>query len=443
MDTLNTITTVFAQADIELSRDIESILLKKSQITINSLITACKDSPTIRQRLVNNSRLKGDTVIILALKYNCEELFRCIVEILAKEDAMPMQLNKEVFYTRFFCTRKFEWIAKFDEREIKWVMRQAIEVPVHCDLLLKAIIREMSKLGRNMNMFCTGYNPIAHAIQTNNHRIYRRLIQSEIGHLRVLNGEPVLFHAVKRMTFTHMTSKVKERMDAWEYEISQESLLESQVYGSNLLTRAIENLDFPLVAYLIERHRLTINQLSSRELPLSIAVKTNSTEMVRRLLEANFSAVEQDRSGLTPLQVAFYSKCVRMTEMLLETINDMYIHWQDIYTLDNLCRAMSAERWWLAKDIFEGIQARQMLKEVFGEGMSHKAIELQIDIMTARLMLRDGIRTNRMQRPFEVALLQAKSGWCQQNTPRVLETGGRDWWGTACHRIHYDPVITN
>ena len=438
MDTLNTIVTVFAQADIELSRYIESILLKKSQITINSLITACKDSPTIRQRIVNNSRLKGDTVIILALKYSCEELFRCIVEILAKEDAMPMQLNKEVFYTRFYCTRKLEWIAKFDEREIKWIMKQAIETPVQCDLLLKAIIREMSKLGRNMNMFCTGYNPIAHAIQTNNHRVYRGLIQSEIGHLRVLNGEPVLFYTVKRMTFTYMTSKVKERVDAWEHVISQESLLESQVYGSNLLTRAIENLDLPLVAYLIERHRLTINQLRSRELPLSIAVKTNSAEMVRRLLEANFSAVEQDRNGLTPLQVAFYSNCVRITEMLLDTL-PMYRHWQDIYTLNNLCRAMSAGRWWLAKDIFEGIQARQMLKEVFGVGMSHKVIELQIDVMTARLMLCDGIRINRMQRPSEVALLQAKSGWCQQSTPRVLKTDGRDWWDTACHRLHYDP----
>lgn len=436
MECFNAIVTIFSQSDADLSQNIESILARKSQITVQNLVAACKDSQIIRARLVNNSRLHGDTVIILALKFHCEELFKCIVKILTKENSMQKQLNREV--TRYINTRdKFRWIASLDEDEVKWMMRQVMEVPAHI-LFVRTIIKEMDGMGRNMNMFCSNYNPMAHAIYIDDHRVYRRLTETVIGHIRNLDGEPIIFRTVKTMDFPFVTEAIRVRMDMWKHLITQESLLEAQVYGTNLFTKAIEENDIPLIVYLIENHRDTVSQLSSRELPLSLAIKTGSIVTVEKLLEADFSPIEKNNNGVTPLQTAFHSKCVKIVEMALENVMD-----PDIYTLDNLCMAMSAERWWLAKEIMAGIQATSDLLEVFGKGMSFEVVRLQIDAMTTRSMTREKAMAAGERLLDYTVPARPRANWCRRIIePRILGTNGRDWWKLNCSDLHLHPGIS-
>lgn len=436
MDSFNAIETIFSLSDTDLSQNIESILARKCQITIQNLVAACKDSQLIRTRLVNNSRLHGDTVIILALKFNCETLFKCIIKILAKENSMQKQFNREVI--KYINTKeKFIWIASLEEDEIKWVMRQAMEIPAHL-IFVKVIIKEMDSLGRNMNMFYSGYNPMAHAVYINDCRVYQKLTATAINHIKSLDGEPIIFRTVKTMDFPFVTDTIQTRMKMWRHLITQESLLEAQIYGTNLFTRAIEERDIPLLVYLIENHRETLSQLSSRELPLNLAIKTGSIVTVEKLLLAHFSAVEKNDNGITPLQTAFYSECVRMAEMTLENVID-----SDIYTLDNLCAAMSASKWWLAKEILTGIQRTCELPEIFGEGMSFEAIRLQIDAMTTRSMLRKQAAAAGERLLNYTLPAQTRINWCQRGiNPRVLGTNGRDWWDLACINLHVHPGVS-
>ena len=431
MDCFNAITTMFSQSDIDLSENVERILARKCQFTVENLVAVCRDSVAVRARLKTNSKLNGDTVIVLALKYRCEELFKCIIELLASEISVYKQLNREALH-HVNSREKLNWIASMKENEIKWIMKQALEAPTH-DVWIKEVVNSMDNIGRNLNMFCTGYNPLAHAIYVDNRAVYQKLTRSKMGHIRWLDGESILFYTVRTMDLPLTSEEVKPRIKMWEYLMTEENLLESQSSGTNLFIRAIESNDMTLVRYLIENHLEILHKLSSDELPLITAIKVGSIQMVYHLLHANFSPTEENKIGITPFQATLYSDCVRLPEAIIDA---MVAH--EIYTVDNLCRAMSANRWWLAKEIFEGIERTCDWAEAFGEGKAHEVLQVQIDIMTTRREM------GRPQQRLGLNLpIRVRRNWCRYNTvPEILRTHGRDWWDLSCLQLHRFPGIT-
>ena len=427
MESLSSIICMFSKSDLELSEHIEKILTKRCQITIRQLLIACKDSTTIKKRLIVNSKLHGDNIVILSLKHNCEELFRCIIKILVTENSMNGQLNREAMF-HINTAEKFIWIASLEETEIKWIMKQALEAPAH-NLFVSTIVKYMDQLGRNMNMFTTGYNPLAHAISLTEYPTYRNIARSAIGHLQWLDGEPIIFHTVETMEFPFMTDKIRLRMNMWQSLITEEVLHDAQVHGTNLFKRAVEYEDIPLITYLIDNHRETVIKLRSEELPLITAIESGAKEVVEILIRANFSSTTKGKNGMTPLQTAFYSPCVRIMELILIGAEN-----SEIYTLDNLCRAMSAQRWWIAKKILDEIYDNYDLVRIFGEGMSYEVVRLQVDTMTTRSMLGKSKKLNQKSPK------KAKRDWCiAHRDPDILETKGRDWWHASCRRIHICP----
>ena len=431
MDNQELAQAIFAEPERELSEQVQNILSGKHQVTIENLISVCNTTTLAQQRLINNSRLCGDNIISLALKNDCEELFKCVVGALAARSQTYKPLNKEIVY-KFKRKHHFTWIANLEERELKWMLRSCIEAPSYSTFVYK-VVREMSEIGRDLNMFLTEYSPLAHIIYRGETGTYQNLMRTELSGLKTLDGEPLIFQVVECEGNHTFHQDIQSRIELWDLLITKEDLIHGQYFGTNLFTRAIEMHDLPLVDYLIEQYPETVCKLESNELPLIVAIKCGSYEIAERLIRGGFSSTERNKRGLTPLQAAFYSDCACMTELLLRHALD-----KDIFTMDNLCRAMSAGRWWLAKKIFEGIMINCDLAEIFGENnRSCSALEVQIDIMTTRYALGEG-----QKKPEQNMLALYTWKWCTTRlTLDILDTDGRDWWYLSCVTLHRHPGI--
>ena len=417
MDTQELEQAIFTEPDSDLSEHVQRILSGEDQVTLESLIDTCYNSTLAQQRLINNSCLSGDNIISLALINDCEQLFKCIVEILAAKSQAYKPLRRELMF-KFRRRHHFTWIAKLEETEIKWMLRSCIEAPAH-DLFVSTVVREMSDLGRDLNIFLTGYSPVAHVIQRCEGKTYRNLMRTDLYALKTLDGEPLIFQTVECGESQALSSDIQRRLELWNSLINEKSLIEGQYFGTNLFTRAIEMNDIPLVDYLLKEYRGTLSILNSSELPLIIAIKCGSNVIIDNLIIAEFCAVEKNKRGMTPLQAAFYSDCASIAEILLRNVP-----YKDIFTMDNLCRAMSAGKWWIAKTIFEGIIANCDLTEVFErDGRSYTALEKQIDVMTSRRVFGKGREKPRS------SMLLSTWRWCSDRTTlNILDTDGRDWW---------------
>ena len=430
MNNQELIQAIFAEPEPELSEQVQNILSGKDQVTIEDFINVCNVSTLAQQRLINNSRLCGDNIISLALKNDCEQLFRCVVGILAERSQAHKPLCKELVYK--FREHHFVWIAKLDEKELKWMIKSCIEAHSYSTFVYR-VVKKMSELERDLNMFLVDYSPLAHIIYRGEAGTYQNLMRTELSGLKTLDGQPLIFQAVECEGNHTFHQDIQSRIVLWNLLITEEDLIHGQYFGTNLLIRAIEMYDISLVDYLIEQYPKTVCNLESNELPLIVAIKCGSYAIAERLIRGGFSSTERNKRGLTPLQAAFYSDCPCMTELLLRHAQD-----KDIFTMDNLCRAMSADKWWLAKKIFEGIMIDCDLAEIFEKNnRSCSALEAQIDVMTTRYTL-----GKSQKKPDQDMLVLYTWKWCTNRlTLDILDTDGRDWWYLSCSTLHRHPGI--
>lgn len=410
----------FSGSDQELAVYTRS-MLRGEGVSRGSFLVHCKQSEKVKSRLMENSRISNNSVINLAIQYGDRQLFSEIVTMMSQLTHVQSPWKPQTCYL-LSAHERYDWVAEQSDLTMKWILRETVDrVSLSSEFVCEVVNRVAALTG--IQTFATVYNPLVHAIRTVRTETYKALIdKTQLAQITEFDGLPTVYYTVRECR-----EEPVYRGFLWQLIITEDSLKASQQNGTNLLIRAIKMQDYDLVGWLLQHHRTVLNGLKSDELPLIEAVKTASMSMIRILLGRNYSPVIKNENGVTALHVSFKGRCPWIVDMLLR-----YVSKKRLYQLDNVYAAMSADRWWLAKNIMKGIKARtNILHETFAEdNTTYNCIELIIDNNTMRVMTGEmGITSRPMER-------SAKQGWCSEAEPSIVETNGRDWYGMHCRVAH-------
>lgn len=414
------VTREFSGSDHELAVHTRS-MLRGEGVSRGKFLTLCRQNEKIKSRLMENARISTNSVINLAIQYGDKQLFSEIVTIMSQLAHIQSPWKPQTCYL-LMAFERYDWVAEQNDLTMKWILRETVDrVLLSSDFVCEVVNRVSALTG--IQTFATTYNPLVHAIRAVRTDIYRALIdKTQLTQITEFNSLPVVYYTVREWR-----EEPVYRGFLWQIIITEDSLRASQQNGTNLLIRAIKMQDQDLVRWLIKHFRAVLNDLESEELPLTEAVKIASKRMIMTLLNRNYSPLTKNGDGVSPLHVSFKGRCPWIVEMLLKHVPE-----EQLYQLDNVYAAMSADRWWLAKNIMKGIKQRtNILHENFAKDNTiYNCIELIIDSNTMRVMTGEmSIDPKPMER-------SAKQGWCSEAEPSIVQTNGKDWHGLHCRVAH-------
>ena len=412
------VASLFSLSDTELARETK-LMLQGDGADKRDFLLMCKTNQEVLDRLMENSRRSCNSVLSISIKYGCRELFEAIVTAMSGRHHLRSPWTIEVLQLLSKGCRAI-WVADLDVPVMKWVLRETVMRVPRSEGFIKSVVDKVISM-RGLQVFARDYNPLAHAIKEMRVTLYRALMLTELSQLKRVDGIPITYNVVREKGDPTITRVI------WNDLITENRLLESQVHGENLLIKAIRCEDVDLVKRLFNQHRVTMFNLESDQTPLMEAVLTASIRMASILISEGYSPLMRNKKGLTPLQASFHGKCIWMVELMLGHVGDIFL-----YTLDNLFACMSAGRWWLARDIMEGIKSTvsDARNELVNNRDTYNCLELMIDANTTGIMLGrvNSDQTNDGRDP--------KRGWCHCEEPNVGNSKGRDWYGVFCLTAH-------
>ena len=412
------VASLFSLSDSELARETK-LMLQGDGADKRDFLLMCRTNQEVVDRLMENSRAPCNSVLNLSIVHGCRELFDAIVISMSKRHHMRSPWTTGVVH-QLVTGKRANWVADLDVPVMKWVLRETVTREPRSEGFIKNVV-DLVIAKRGLQVFAREYNPLAHAIKEMRVTLYKALMLTALSQLKTVDGIPIIFNVVRE------TGDPAIMRVIWNDLVTESRLLESQVHGENLLIKAIRCEDIDLVKKLFNQHRETMFNLESDQTPLMEAVLTASIRMVSVIILEGYSPLMRNKKGLTPLQASFHGKCVWMVELMLGLVGDVYL-----YTLDNLFACMSAGRWWLARDIMEGIKSvtSNARNELVDHRDTYNCLELIIDANTTGIML-GRVSSDRVHDGRD-----PMRGWCQTGEPNVGNSKGRDWHGVFCGTAH-------